>query len=406
MAREGWLASHVNSGAVNRLAFADLLRGIAALGVVIGHFTVLYLTNPDVVSLIAIGEPSQAVILPKSVTEFIGFFNLPSMGVAVFFLISGFVIPLSLQGTDTRAYLLKRFLRIFPTYWIALLIGVGALFVSAAFWSKTVTHTEVDYLSNMFLLANLFARFDILSVAWTLQIEVKFYLLAPLFYMALKRGMLFPLLLCGAAVVGVFWNATALCDNVNIACWDHYRFASRMLWSDVMFMVYMLIGSVLYAHYRKLIPNWQAVVGVLFLFACYHACVPATPLPTLGSERHLPYVWGLMIFVSLYLARDRVSLTRPFRFLADISYSLYLIHPLVGYVTIRLLEGAGLPYLASFAVALALVIALATAMHTYVEAPLIALGKRLSTAWFGARKKAKASALEEIPGLAAPAGQG
>jgi peptidoglycan/LPS O-acetylase OafA/YrhL len=57
-------------------------------------------------------------------------------------------------------------------------------------------------------------------------------------------------------------------------------------------------------------------------------------------------------------------------------------------------------------VALALVIALATAMHTYVEAPLIALGKRVSTAWFGARKKAKALALEEIPGLAAPAGQG
>jgi peptidoglycan/LPS O-acetylase OafA/YrhL len=113
--------------------------------------------------------------------------------------------------------------------------------------------------------------------------------------------------------------------------------------------------------------------------------------------RRLPYFWGLILFAGVYFVRDKVTLTRPFRFLADISYSLYLIHALVGYVTIRLLTGVGLPYLASFAVALALVIALATAMHTYVEAPLIVLGKRLSASWFGAPKRYK------VPGLASRA---
>jgi peptidoglycan/LPS O-acetylase OafA/YrhL len=387
----------VKSGLSGRLAFADLLRGMAALGVVLGHFLVVFLTNPRAVAAITASEPSPIVPLPSAAAWFFDLFNLPQIGVAVFFLISGFVIPLSLEGTNTRAYLLKRFLRIFPPYWIALIIGTGAIFISAVFWSKPFPHTQLDYVGNTFLIANAFGLSDILSVAWTLQIEIKFYLLAPLIYMALKRGMLWPVLLCGAAITGVFWNATALCDNVHIACWDHYRFGVRILWFDAMFMVFMLMGSVFYAHYRKLIPNWQAVIGVLFLFACYQACVSATPLPFLTLGRSLPYFWGLILFAGVYFVRDKVTLTTPFRFLADISYSLYLIHALVGYVTIRLLTGVGLPYPASFAVALALVIALATAMHTYVEAPLIGLGKRLSTSWFGAPKRYK------VPGLASRA---
>ncbi|MBV9066082.1 MAG: acyltransferase, partial [Methylobacteriaceae bacterium] len=357
MAPEGCLGSQFNAGSANRLAFADLLRGIAAFVVVLGHFTVLYLTNPTIVSQIVMSEQRTAVPLPRVVNDLVTLFDLPSMGVAVFFLISGFVIPLSLEGTNTRSYLLKRFLRIFPTYWVALVIGVAAIFASAAFWSKPITHNYIDYFGNTFLIANLFGRFDILSVAWTLQIEIKFYLFAPLFYLALKRGTLLPLLLCGLAVVGVFWNATAFCNNVDIACWDHYRFSVRMIWQDTMYMVYMLIGSILYAHYRKLISNWQAIGGVAFLFGCYDIAGMAPPIPRDGQ--YLPYLWGLIIFVALYVLRNRITLPRPFKFLADISYSLYVIHPLVGYVTMQLLMAVGLPYLASLTIALALVIGIA-----------------------------------------------
>ena len=113
-------------------------------------------------------------------------------------------------------------------------------------------------------------------------------------------------------------------------------------------------------------------------------------------------MWGLIIFVSLYMLRSRITLTRPFRFLADISYSLYVIHPLVGYVTMQLLIAAGLPYLAAFVVALALVIGIAWTMHLYVEAPMIALGKRLSSAWFGSRKRDKAPVGETASGVASP----
>jgi peptidoglycan/LPS O-acetylase OafA/YrhL len=399
------LGAQIKSASGERLAFADLLRGLAALVVVLGHYTILYLTQPDIIALLTAGEPLTASSVPQSLAPVLDLFNLPSIGVAVFFLISGFVIPLSLEGTDTRSYFLKRFLRIFPTYWIALAIAVAVIFVSATIWSKPIPQTGTDYISNTLLLANAFSRPDILSVAWTLQIEIKFYVLAPFIYLALKRRALLPVLLCGVSVVGVYWNATALCDNVHIACWDHYRFGSRMLWFDAMFIVFMLIGSIFFAHYRKLLPTWQAIAGVLFLFGCYQASVGASPLPFIAHDRRLPYMLGLTIFASIYVLRDRVNLTRPFRFLADISYSLYLVHPLLGYVTMRLLMAYGVPYMLAFPVALALVIGLATLMYQIVEAPLIALGKRLSKAWFGARKSSNAVSPEAAQPLDTPAFQ-
>jgi peptidoglycan/LPS O-acetylase OafA/YrhL len=105
-----------------------------------------------------------------------------------------------------------------------------------------------------------------------------------------------------------------------------------------------------------------------------------------------------MVFVSLYVFRDQVRLTAPFRFLANISYSLYVIHPIVGYVTMRLLMAAGLPYLAAFAIALAFVIGIASAMHVYGEAPTIALGKQLAKAWFGSRER-RAPPTAALPAL-------
>lgn len=383
----------------DRLEFADLLRGLACLTVVVGHLTIDFLNDPPLIAFITRSEPWPSIILPDTIDRLIGIFDMAAMGVAVFFLISGFVIPLSLERTTIRGYFVKRFLRIFPPYWVALAICLVALSISGTVWSKSSWMTPIDYISNSFLLGNLFARPDIIAVGWTLQIEIKFYLLAPLIYMALKRGMLIPVLLCGLAVVGIFWNASVICDNVHIACWDHYRINTRMVWLDVMSIVYMLIGSTLYAHYRKFVSTRQVVFGVIFLFACYQACVSTTPLPIMTIDRRLPYFWGLVIFAVCYLLRDRIALTRPFRFLADISYSLYMVHMLVGCITIRLLMAAGVPYLACLVAALVLVTVVATAMHSCVEAPVIELGKRLSNAWFGSRKR------DTVP-LRSPALQG
>jgi len=61
-----------------------------------------------------------------------------------------------------------------------------------------------------------------------------------------------------------------------------------------------------------------------------------------------------------------------------ISYPLYIVHPLLGYVVMRLLMAAGAPYVAALLVAVALVVAVAVVLHRYVEAPSIAFARRLA----------------------------
>lgn len=364
-----------------RLAFADVLRGLAAPTVVLGHFIVLYLQAPQVVARITMGEPIQPTAFPAAIDALYSIFNLPGIGVAVFFLISGFVIPLSLDGATIRAYLLKRLLRIFPTYWVALAIGVAATIVSAAFWSKPVTHTAIDYFANTFLIADFFGRLDIISVMWTLQIEVKFYLLAPLFHASLRKGSLWRVLLWGGGVVAAYWIAISGCESRDVAaCWGHLGFISRFSW-EASFITYMLIGSVLYAHYRRSITFGKAAFGVAFLLACFAAAVPLSSAPALGAVYGLAFLWGFLIFLPAYFFRDRIKLTRPFQFLADISYPLYVVHPLLGYVAMRLMMAAGLPYIIAFPAALMLVTGVAVAIHVYIEAPSIALAKRLARAF-------------------------
>jgi peptidoglycan/LPS O-acetylase OafA/YrhL len=362
----------------SRLAFADLLRGLAAFLVMLGHYTILYLDSPAVVAALTNAEPAQTTPLPQVIVTAYATLDVAATGVAVFFLISGFVIPLSLEGSGIGGFFIKRLMRIYPTFWVALALNVAALFVSSAWWHKPVEHGMADYISNAALLTEFSSRhFDIPSVMWTLQIEMKFYLLAPLFYLAIRRGIVWALLVWALGVVAAYWLATAGCAGDVGTCWGHRGPIVYVAW-EAMYISYMLIGSVIYAHYRGAVATPAALGLIAVIFGCFVASFFLSPL--IGAARGtLPaYVWGIAIFGGCYLLRSRIRLTPLFRFLADISYPLYVVHPLVGYVTMRILMALGLPYLAAMPVALGLALGLAWLIHIYVEEPTMALGKRLA----------------------------
>jgi peptidoglycan/LPS O-acetylase OafA/YrhL len=386
------------SGAGGRLAFADLLRGIAAFIVMVGHFTILYLTAPAVVALLTNSEPAAAGYVPEFIKTLYDRVDLAATGVAVFFLISGFVIPLSLERATTVAFIIRRFLRIYPTFWVALALNVAALFLSAWYWSKPVEHTLGDYVANAALTTELSARhFDIPSVMWTLQIEMKYYLLAPLFFFAIRRDKVFALLAWGVGVVGLYWLALAGCDGDTATCWGRRGPVVYVAW-EAMYLTYMLIGSVIYAHYRQRVSAPVTLGLVAALFGCFLVSFHLSPLVGAAQHTLMAYVWGFMIFGAFYLFRDRIVLRQPFRFLADISYPLYVVHPLVGYACIRLLTVAGVPYLAALAIAVALVMGLATLIHRWVEKPSIELGARIAK-----RLRKPKGVFATVPVAAAPA---
>src|SRR5262249_32943099 len=102
---------------------------------------------------------------------------LGQLGVAVFFLVSGFVIPISLTKYSTGGFLVARVLRIYPTYAVALTITLTSRWMAG---EHTLGHDITRYVSNYLIVCKVFNQPAFDNVVWTLQIELHFYVLCAL----------------------------------------------------------------------------------------------------------------------------------------------------------------------------------------------------------------------------------
>jgi peptidoglycan/LPS O-acetylase OafA/YrhL len=149
-----------------RFASLDGFRAIAALGVVVYH----------------VAGYQQQTGADTIAARFLN--NLGNYGVATFFLLSGFLLyrPFVIRwfrdepAPDPLVYIRHRFLRIFPAYWLAL----GAFIAFGLIQAK---NPGADFYFTLFSLTQIYRNsfgFAGLTVAWTLCIEVSFYLALPL----------------------------------------------------------------------------------------------------------------------------------------------------------------------------------------------------------------------------------
>lgn len=122
-----------------KIIFADQLRGLAALLVVINHYSGIYWFMPGFVAGF-IFAPVQTAPVPPLAAAIVNVpFNPGVLGVALFFMISGFVIPFSFRHHSSVTFLIARVLRIYPAYWLALAIGLAARYLSARYWGNAST---------------------------------------------------------------------------------------------------------------------------------------------------------------------------------------------------------------------------------------------------------------------------
>jgi len=155
-----------SSGERVRFDALDSVRGLAALAVVGFH------AYKDIVH----GGPGGSG-LGSTVAYSLDW------GVAVFFVLSGFLIYLPFAEAiaghgpmpDTRRFLWRRALRILPAYWLALAV-FGTLAQPGLLWSPTGV-IRYFLLLQLFDLATIY---HVLATAWTLSIEMSFYLSLPL----------------------------------------------------------------------------------------------------------------------------------------------------------------------------------------------------------------------------------
>jgi peptidoglycan/LPS O-acetylase OafA/YrhL len=152
-----------------RLAWLDALRGFAALCVVFDHGSTLLLL------------PVRSFLYQ--------WLNLGQYGVFVFFLVSGYIVPASLERKGSvRGFWIGRALRLYPMFLVALALSAVAYETGHGTVANAGRHPLTAILGWVFMLQNLLAGLNVPVVTWTLSYEMVFYLLiAALFSWGVHR---------------------------------------------------------------------------------------------------------------------------------------------------------------------------------------------------------------------------
>ncbi|WP_019210794.1 acyltransferase family protein [Yersinia massiliensis] len=359
-----------------RVQFANQLRGVAAMIVIISHYLGSYFYQKKYISSV-IGsnieehQPNDFIIVSFLSKHFANVYLGP-LGVSIFFLISGFVIMFSLGKMTSSKFIFQRIFRIFPTYWAALIISAFFLLFSFIYW-KPINFIErfspARILSNIFLYHDMAGESSINFVNWTLTIELLFYFVFALVFLITKKekfiaNVLFVLL---SLVLLLFFSLRFF--NVEIP----YYLLTLLL--RFKYIPYMCVGYCIYMHFKGVVTLMRCFIySVMFLFLSYLYLLlegDNNQLSVLGFN----YIYGLVVFLTCYFFRSKFNDNKIMDYFADISYPVYLLHATCGYVIISIMLDNNISIYTSSLVSLLVVIFISHLTHSYIEIPSNKLGK-------------------------------
>ncbi|MFF8189698.1 acyltransferase family protein [Streptomyces bobili] len=334
-----------------RLYALDALRVVAALSVLLFHFT-----GVDAATKANWG------INPKALFPSIfPYTSYGSYGVQLFFIISGFVICLSAWGRTPGQFVQARFLRLFPAYWFSVVIAV-LVWRGLPDGERTAPSFSESLTNLTMVQAPLSAR-HLVGAYWTLWVELTFYLI---FLVVLWKGLDYV--------------------RVSVFCWL-WLLASVLVQKDDIPVLgifaqplntaLFVSGIAMYLMYRfgpdlklwgLLAAGWLVMQSDLIQHADHVR-------DEQGMDRQ-PYV-ALALVTVFYLVVLAVALHKfdrlEWKWLTTagaLVYPLYLIHEELGWAMIRKLYGGGhLGAWATLAATTAVLIVLAWLVHRLVEKP-------------------------------------
>ena len=365
-----------------RVEFANTLRGIAAISVLVSHYfgkfwlarnTVAFFINAPELPITTHATPAYLMWLHK-----IPIFDWGAYGVALFFIISGFVIPFSLQKGNKLEFCIGRIFRIMPVYFIGFSVTLLALFLSTAYFNVPWPYTEKELLIHYIpgLRDILWSR-NIDAIIWTLEIEIKFYVVCALminnFRLYSKRVFFIP------AFLFIF---ACYCIH-NLSSWETMQISTwKLAMTYIMasqYIIFMFIGVIFHYLFCQKIALNKGYLGVASFFFLF--CLDWWVGPYSASFYLVwSYGFALLTFMFAYSCPHTFKANRVFNFFADISYPLYVIHGLAGYVVLRILLDKGCKAWLALIVVCSGAMFLSWVIHKYVEYPTTVFGKKLGAA--------------------------
>ncbi|MCC9643844.1 acyltransferase [Rhodopirellula sp. JC740] len=333
-----------------RIVELDALRAMAAINLVLFHFTHVYAVKFGYTSPLGGEWPYGAY------------------GVELFFILSGFVNSMSLlrRGKPTD-FVAARLIRIVPLF--LMVIGANLWITTLAPLNGQPVSTA-QFLANLTLMPRVFGYECIDPVMWTLQVEMMFYfVLVTLFCKGfLKRYFVGWVSLLAASLVLCPTLDAAKASYGDTTIFAAFTAVRHLLVLD--FAPLFAIGFLLYMIKTGVGPKWKNLLGIVIAAGVFHS---------IDHGKHNPAATVLIIGLVTMAAYGKIPVLRlkPFVTVSAISYALYLCHNNLGCALIHAFDHAGVPPLASLAIAIVFSFALALVITNRVEQPITKALRRL-----------------------------
>ena len=357
----------------NRFSHIDALRGIAALLVIWLHVSEVFIHSSPETS----AQGTALYDVAKAV-------DFGRIGVVVFFSISGFVICRSLNGNiieGSKKFLIRRLLRLYPAFWVSIVLGLFSIW-----WLFDKPFGWNIIAANITMLPELFGEQPIIGLYWTLETELVFYLLCWLLFV--NRYLNNPLILFLISAFLAFFFVVAklffmppelrsslkvMPYNLAIMFWGGFfrywyedkkayiMLATRKV--DIQSLLYVLTAIVLIPALAALMKGYAEQNDTLI---------------HLGSS----YILGLSVFIIGNLV---FKIKNQFMvWTGTISYSLYLVHPVIFYSLFWYLKNKAPYWLMTFHLSIYIVFTMVFSMilsaiiYYTVEKPAIDYAHKLT----------------------------
>lgn len=337
----------------SRLKPLDAMRGIAALSVVFFHFT--------------LGHPA----LEK-------YFRFGTTGVDLFFIISGFVIFMSLEKSDgIKTFAVNRLCRLYPAYWMGVLFSFVLISIHFHFTQKyPIDQPWITLAGNLTMFQYYLGLHDLEGPYWTMIVEMLFYLLMAALFLTRRPERVRSI---GASLCVLLVTASLYVDHVM---WVKELFVKApLLYHFPLFYA----GILFYMRYTGKASSTLFYCTLALAFIAQLALFPHTWRACKHMTR-FEYLFVLSGFFAVFLffiAGKMERIANPITlFLGKISFPLYLTHQ---YLSINLI----IPFivwkfqwsvmLAALFVALPASLLVATAIHYTAEVHGTRMMKRLLT---------------------------
>lgn len=318
-----------------------------------------------------------------------------SLGVTLFFVISGFLLTQQMIGEiqqtgtlDIKKFYIRRALRLFPALAFYLLLICGALAILGVIVSLPQILSGLFYFANYYHIFIGYPAHNPLPILWSLSVEEHFYILFPLILIAFRKNAagLFPWLLI-AVTAALVWRIILYtsCPNSNWALCG-LPGKERYFGTDAIFdcILYGCVAALALQYWsnkvRQFAVNqtsfWMAL-ALLFTSLIYRdEFFRQTLRFTIQSASIAILI--LNILYGDFLKLQRTLSYEPLRVIGRASYSLYLFHygalALVNTVTGH--EGSGLSSAAALLAYFLLTILLSTTSYQLIEKPMIKLRRQ------------------------------